>query len=430
MKNILLVINALLLFNISSAQTLTLPEAIELGLKNRSELKTQALQLQLDQQQDAKIKASWLPQVSASGDLRYNAILQKSVLPIGEFGLPGISPDATTTVAFGVPFNTSVGLDATQKIFDPNKNIDKKINANIVENQLIILEKQKKDIRYAITEAYYNVLLQKEKVKLAEEAVSRAQVNLENGQTRFKAGTALKNDIDRLSLDLSNTRLSARKAQQDYDFSLEQLKYQLNISKETKIEIAETVKTMAQSKAQSTITDITDNSAVRREQIAMLGNQLQAQKIMKRNAPTLSAYGNLSLLALNEEVYPYSYLGLRATMTLYDGKQARLAAADYDIRRQINQVNIEKLRSDLDFEIRAAQKTLEQAQLDLEESEKNIALARQVYATDLFRLEKGNIVVSDLKNSEFTLQTTENNYIVAAYNYLMAALKIEQVLEK
>lgn len=109
----------LLLFHISSAQTLTLPEAIELGLKNRSELKTQALQLQLDQEQDAKIKTSWLPQVSASGDLRYYAILQKSVLPIGEFGLPGISPDATTTVAFGVPFNTSVGIDASQKIFDP-----------------------------------------------------------------------------------------------------------------------------------------------------------------------------------------------------------------------------------------------------------------------------------------------------------------------
>jgi outer membrane protein TolC len=273
-------------------------------------------------------------------------------------------------------------------------------------------------------------LLQKEKVKLAEESVSRAQVNLENGQTRLKAGTALKNDIDRLSLDLSNTRLSARKAQQDYDFSLEQLKYQLNISKDTKIEIAETVKTMIQAKVPSAIPATTDNSAVRREQIAMLSNQLQAQKIMKRNAPTLSAYGNLSLLALNEEVYPYSYLGLRATMTLYDGKQARLAAADYDIRRQINQVNIEKLRSDLDFEIRAAQKTLEQTQLDLEESEKNIALARQVYATDLFRLEKGNIVVSDLKNSEFTLQTTENNYIVAAYNYLMAGLKLAQVLEK
>lgn len=430
MKNILLVINALLLFNVTSAQTLTLQEAIELGLKNRSELKTQNLQLQLDQQQDAKIKASWLPQLSAAGDLRYNAILQKSVLPIGEFGIPGISQDATTTVAFGVPFNTSVGLDATQKIFDPNKNIDKKINANVVENQLIVLEKQKKDIQYAITEAFYNVLLQKEKVKLSEEAVSRAQVNLENGQTRLKAGTALKNDVDRLSLDLSNTRLSARKAKQDYDFSLEQLKYQLNISKDTTIEITETVKSMIQANTPSAIAATTDNSAVRKEQIAMTGNQLQAQKIMKRNAPTLSAYGNLSLLALNEEVYPFSYVGLRATMTLYDGKQAKLAAADYDIRRQINQVNIEKLRSDLDFEIRAAQKTLEQAQLDLEESEKNIALARQVYTTDLFRLEKGNIVVNDLKNSEFTLQTTENNYIVAAYNYLMAALKLTQVMEE
>lgn len=317
-----------------------------------------------------------------------------------------------------------------RKYSTPLKNIDKKINANLVENQLTVPEKQRKDIRYAITEAYYNVLLQKEKVKLAEEAVSRAQVNLENGQTKLNAGTALKNDVDRLSLDLSNMRLAARKAQQDYDFSLEQLKYQMSIGKDASIEITETVKTMIPAKTPPAIAATTDNSLLRREQIAMLGNQLQAEKIMKRNAPVLSAYGNLSLLALNEKVYPYSYIGLRATMTLYDGKQAKLAAADYNIRRQINQVNIEKLCSDLDFEIRAAQKTLAQAQLDLEESEKNIALARQVYATDLFRLEKGNIVLSDLKNSEFTLQTTENNYIVAVYNLLMAGLKLAQVLEE
>lgn len=428
MKNILLIINTLLLFHITAAQPLTLPEAIELGLKNRQELKTQSQQLQIDQQQDAKIKAAWLPQVSAAGDLRYNAILQKSVLPIGEFGIPGIASDATTTVAFGVPFNTSVGVDATQKIYDPNKKVDRQINANAIENQLNTIEKQKKDIKYAITEAYYNVLFQKEKVNLAEAAVRRAEVNLENGQTRLKAGTALKNDIDRLSLDLSNARLTARKAQQDFDFAIEQLKYQMNVGQDVKIEIAETIKTMISSN--KTVTTVEENSAIRSERIALAGNQLQAEKIMKRNAPTVSAYGNLSLLALNEKVYPYSYLGIRATMPLYDGRQAKLAAEDYQLRSQINQSNIEKLRSDLVFEIRSAQKTLDQAQLDLEESEKSIALAKQIYATDQFRLEKGNIVVNDLKNSEYTLQTTENNYLVAAYNVLVASLKLEKVLEQ
>lgn len=430
MKNLFLFACSLVLLNTAAAQSLSLPQAIETGLKNRSELKAQTLQLQIEQQQNAKIRAAYLPQLSASGDFRYNAILQKNVLPIGKFGIPGVSPDATTTVAFGVPFNTAVSLDATQKIFDPNTHIDRELNETAVESQRVTIEKQIKDIRYAITEAFYNVLFQKENVRLAQEALARAQVNLESGQTRLQAGTALKNDVDRLSLDLSNARLSARKAQQDYDFSLEQLKYQMNVNKDTQTEVAETLKSMMLAKSAYKIPDAPENSSIRTEQIALKNNLLQAKKTLKRNAPVLSAYGNLSLLALNDEVYPFSYLGLRATMTLYDGKQAKLSAADYDLRRQINELNIEKLRDRLDFDIRSAQKALEQAQLDLEESEKNVALAKQLYATDQFRLEKGSITANDLKNAEFTLQTAENNYLVAAYNLLMAALKLEQVLEE
>jgi outer membrane protein TolC len=414
----------------ASSQGLSLQEAIETGWKNRTELKTRTLQVQLERQQDDKIRASWLPQVNASADFRYNAILQKSVLPLGEFGIPGIAPDVTSTVAFGVPFTSTAGLEATQKIIDPVSSIDKKIHANSVEAQLNALEKQKKEIRYAITEAYYFVLYQKERLQLANDAVQRAQVNLENGQTRLQAGTALKSDTDRLLLDLSNTQLSARKARQDYDFSIEQLKHQMNVDKDATITIDETIKTMLKNMSPPSIPQTLVNSAIRDEQIAMRGNQWQAKKSLKRYIPTVSAYGNLSLLALNEAIYPFSYIGLRAFVPLYDGKLAKKEAADYQLKQQINLLTMEKLQTELDFEIRSAQKALEQARMDLEESEKNITLARQLYATDQFRLEKGNIVASDLKNAEFTLLSSENNYMAAAYTYLITALKLKKLIEE
>jgi outer membrane protein TolC len=121
-------------------------------------------------------------------------------------------------------------------------------------------------------------------------------------------------------------------------------------------------------------------------------------------------------------------LGLRASITLFGGQQAKFSAQDYQIRSQMNQVNIEKYRLDLDFEIRSVKKSMEYAQLDLEESEKNITLAKHVYANDQFRFEKGNIVLSELKNSEFTLLTAESNYLITAYNYLLTMLKLEKLL--
>jgi hypothetical protein len=428
MKKIFPLLLTLASFQASFAQNLTLEGAIELGLKNRYELQSAYMQLKIDQQQNKKINASWLPQVTANGDFRYNSILQKSVLPIGDFGIPGISPGTTSTVAFGVPYNTTIGLDAQQKLLDLTKKIDRKINNNSVENQLLTIEIQKTNVRNDISEAYFNVLYQKEKIKLAQEAVVRAQTNLENGQTRLKAGTALTNDIERLALDLSNQRLASRKAKQDYEFSMDQLKFRMNVNQDTTLEISESLQSLVQKKAPSSVPPHSNNNTIRKEEIARLGNQLQAKKMLKRNAPTLSAYGNISLLALNEDVYPFSYLGLRTSVTLFGGQQAKFSAQDYQIRSQMNQVNIEKYRLDLDFEIRSVKKSMEYAQLDLEESEKNITLAKHVYANDQFRFEKGNIVLSELKNSEFTLLTAENNYLITTYNYLLTMLKLEKLL--
>ena len=82
------IISIILSFQIagSFAQKLNLNEAIQKGLENRIELKVQNLNIQIASNENEKIKARWLPQVSASGDVRWNTQLQTTVLP---FALPG-----------------------------------------------------------------------------------------------------------------------------------------------------------------------------------------------------------------------------------------------------------------------------------------------------------------------------------------------------
>jgi outer membrane protein len=429
MKKIFLTLYNSLFISILFAQNLSLPEAIEQGMSNRWELKAQNLQLKIDQNENAKIDAAWQPQLNASGDIRYNAILQKSVIPIGKFGLPNTASDATSTVAFGVPFTASLGVEATQKLYDANKAIDKKVNANRAEYQANNIEHQKNEARYAIAEAYYSAIFQKEKINFATQALARANGNLETTETRLKLGIALKNDVDKLILEVSNAQLTARKAQQDYEFALTQLKYQMQIPQSTKIDLSEKIQSLLSAIIpENTAAPLTN--AIKAEEIARSGNDLQIEKLTKSNSPKVSAYGNFSLLALNTNISPYSYLGVRATMPLYDGKLAKITIEDYKIRQQINQINIDKLKSDIDFQIQSAQKAIEQAQLDLEASKKNITLAQQIYETDKFRLAQGNILPNDLKNSEYALQNAENNYLTIAYNVLVANLRLKKLIEK
>lgn len=286
------------------------------------------------------------------------------------------------------------------------------------------------EIRFAITEAYFSSLFQVEKLKIAQQNIERVKSNLEYIKTRFSLGVALKNDLDKQQLELSNAELSLRKAQQDYDFSLVVLKYQMQIDPESPIEINEKISNFSGKTEAIIPNNSTQNiTDLQLEKNSMLLNQLQAEKISKWNKPTVSAYGNVSVLALNENISPFSYVGVRASLPIYDGKQAKLSAEEYKIRQQINQLNVQKITADLDFKVKNAQKNLKQAQFDLEETQKNIALAKQIYDTDLFRFEQGNIVQSEVKNSAYNLNVAENNYLTALYNVLLVQLELKKISE-
>jgi len=165
-------------------------------------------------------------------------------------------------------------------------------------------------------------------------------------------------------------------------------------------------------------------------------NGLNAQKQRAKNWPTLAAYGNYSVLQLADQFnpfqsgtwFPFNYVGLRLNVPIFDGGQARLAAKDYRIRQQINRNTVEKFRAEFDYEAKSAFKQMTQARLDIGETQKNVALAQQILATDQLRFDKGTLTLSDLKNAEFSLQNAENNYLTSVYNFLVALVRYKKAV--
>ncbi len=412
------------------AQSLTLEEAVTQGLRNRPELKAQLVQLQIAEGENAKIRAQWLPQISGNADLRWNTELQTSVLPIGQFGLPGVATDATREIQMGVPFNTSLGVQADQKIFDANRKIDRKINAAQLETQQTGLDQQTRDIRYAITEAYYAAVFGREKLDLARQTLERAELSLRIAENQLQAGAALKNDVDRLALDVSNARFSLQKAGQDYALAIQQLQYRMGTTPDGRVQLTENI-TQFLADTAALENRIESRPEILSENLALRINALNRDKQLARRLPTVSAYGNFTFLQLSEDFnpvasgtwFPYSFIGVKASVPIFDGRQARLNAREFELRQQVNRLNLEKLRADFWFEAVTQANAMEQARLDVLEARKNIDLARQIFETDRFRFEQGVIKSIDLKNSEYALQTAERNYLDAVYAFLVARLK-------
>src|SRR5690606_41258965 len=81
-----------------------------------SELSTLSLHdaLPICEHQIAEVRSRALPQINATGNLMYNAILQESALPGEFFGQPG----TTILVPFGQKWMAIGGVNLTQNLFD------------------------------------------------------------------------------------------------------------------------------------------------------------------------------------------------------------------------------------------------------------------------------------------------------------------------
>ncbi|MBK8556351.1 MAG: TolC family protein [Lewinellaceae bacterium] len=429
MKGLFLCIATLFLACSVGAQTvkMSLQEALAEGVSNRLEMKARQLEIQIAQGADAKLRAGWMPQVQGNVDVRYNTQLQKSVLPIGEFGIPGTPSDATKTVAFGVPFQSLVGIDVSQKIYDPARATDKRLNLAQIGVQGAFLEQDVLGVKAQIAAAYYNLLLEQENLQLAVAALDRRQTQFNTAAVRFQNGALLQDDLDRTALDLSSARLQQKQATQNVLLAQSQLAYRLQLPAGETITPADSlVGLLDRIQVRNAAANAIERPEITAEKLQRDINGLNAAREKMALRPQVSAYGNVSLLGLDDQFSTFNYVGLRVKAPLYDGRLARLNADEFRLRQQINDVNISRLEADIAWAVQSARVKVEQALENLQESQQNLATARQLLRTAQNRYDNGALVPADLKDSEYSLQEAENRYRSAVYQVLSADLEYRQ----
>lgn len=430
MKYIAFACWSLLLFQTARAQDapgLSLEEAFQRARVNRQELQAQNLQISIAESANEKVRAQWLPTLDASADLRWNTLLQSNVLPIGAFGIPGVPPDATRAVRFGTPFNNALSVQATQKIVDANSRIDRQINDNETERQRNEARRRESDARFEVAAAYYNARWQQERLRFATQAESRAQILLDEANVRLQNGAILQNDRDRLLLDLQNAQRAQKKAAADLALARKNLNYQMRAPEDAQWTLSETLE---QLQTALPTPQINNRPEILAENLAATDLELRGRKQLARLRPSVDAYGNVSLLQLHDQPnpfaadtwFPFHYVGIRATVPIYDGRLTRLEAREFARRAEINRLNAQKLQADFSYQTEQFKIAVQQAELDMTQAKESLELAKQIYETDALRFEQGATLITTLRDSAFARQQAENDYLAAAYSWLVAAL--------
>ncbi|WP_018342308.1 TolC family protein [Cytophaga aurantiaca] len=414
---------------------LSLKQAIDLGLAQRFDIKNQELAVQISESNRQKTLSKNLPQVNASIDFRYNAVLATNLLP------PGFNNNGSneyTPIKFGTPYNTLTSITATQNIFNATVSGDKLVNAAQQEYDQVSLEKYKIDAKSAITQAYYQVLLNQEQIKLSAENVKTAETIVKKGESEYANGTLLKTDLSRYQLDLANAKNNLQTANQNYENSLLVLKTQLIVPIESNLVLTDSLENLINSSEQAANSQVNPEQRYeyRMESSLLRINEIQAKKINRSYLPSVYLYGNASIQNQNDKItlfntntwYPYAYVGIHADIPIFDGFEKSRNIAGYKLRSLQNKNTLEKLKYDIQSETVNTRNQLATAYRQYQNAKENYALAQSIMTLDQDRYNQGTLTAAALKNTEYSLQNAQNNYLTSIYNVLVAQMNYKKAL--
>lgn len=417
-----------------SSISLNLKQALDLGLAQRFDIKNQELAIQISESNRLQTLSKNLPQVNASIDFRYNAILATNLLP------PGSINNSTeyTPVKFGTPYNTLTSITATQNLFNATVAGDKLTNNAQKEYDIISLEKYKIDAKTAITQAYYQVLLNQEQIKLTTDNVKTAEAILKQGESEFRNGTLLKTDLSRYKLDVANAQTQLISAIQNYDNSMLSLKTALVIPFSTTVTLTDSLENLISNANQNPSKKINTEQRYeyKMESSLLRLNEIQRKRINRSYLPSVYLYGNASVQNQNKELtlfntntwYPFVYVGVHADIPIFDGFQKSRNVAGYKLKSLQNKNNLAKLNYEIESETINTRNQLSTSYSQYQQSKENYELAQSIMKLDQDRYTQGTLTASALKNTEYSMQNAQNNYLTSIYNVLVAQLNYKKAL--
>ncbi len=428
-----------LLFSTSAfaqqTQTITLKDAVEYALQNKSEAKKAKLAIENSEYLIQEARAGALPNLSANGSITYNPILQETAIP--RDGFPGMPPsdEPFLILAMGQKWNSLAGVTLTQNIFDQTVFTGLKaakttrefyqINAQLTEEQVI----------ERVATAYYNVFVQKEQL----ETIDSSYVNIEKTRniikSLFDSGLAREIDLDRVEVQLTNIKTTRQQLVNAVQLLENSLKFYMGMPIAQPIRLAdEDFEVEAMLLADEIDVENRTELKILKKQEELLVLQKDARKAAYY--PTLSLSASYNYMGqgdkfpigsgLEDGVYwsDFASIGLNLHIPIFSGfaTKARVSQADVELRSLQEDINDTKLGLDLEYQ--NAKSQIENNMIAIENQQQNVELAQKVVDNTQNNYLQGLTTLTDLLEAQNTLVDARNNYSNAVLQFKLAEVQL------
>lgn len=441
-KHLFTLLVFLLSFSAIQAQEvaqLTLNESILYAIENNYVTKNARLETLVSKATVKETTALGLPQITGSFNLDYNPKIPVVFLPNQPpFGDPS-NPSDVIPARFGVSYSSGLGVNLTQMIFDGSFFIGLRAAKTLTQLTDFDLVKAENDVIENVKKAYFGVLVNQERIRLAESNLARIDTLLKETKALNEAGFAEKIDVSRIQVQRNNTYTQVERSRTAWEISKELLKIQMGMPLTIDILITETLQEL---NPREDLNQLLADEGESRIELDQLNTQIELQQYdLKYNTsqymPTIdlngymrrSGAGNeLNTVFSSENWFGSSLLGVSMNIPIFDGlsKSARIQKNRYTISQLENQRFY--LNDSFKNEIFTAKTSLKNDLNILDVQRENLALAQEVFEIARIKYQEGVGSNLEVVDADGALIEAEINYLAALYDGLISKVNLEKAL--
>lgn len=414
----------------SESFSFSLQQAIEYALQHQATTKNAALDVEIAQKKINELIGVGLPNITGSADINKFIEIPTSFVPAEFFGG---QPGEYAPVQFGQPYSSSVGLSASQLVFDGSYLVGLQASRTYAELSKKNLEQSKIETSANVSKAYYSVLVNRERHDLLVANVQRIKKLKDDTKAMYDNGFIEKIDNDRIVLTYNNIVVEEQKVKRFLTISENLLKFQMGMDLNANLELADKLATI---KMDETLPGEEKADASRRIEYSIMQTNKRLQELdLKRTRfeylPSLVAFGSVSANASRNEFdifdtdkrwYPTAVIGAKLSVPIFDGlqKSARIGQSKLTLQKIDN--GFKSLEQGINLEVQNSRTQLLNNIEMLKTQRENKDLATEVARVSKIKYDQGVGSNLEVINAETSLKEAETNYYSSLYDVLISKI--------
>lgn len=444
MKNKLILIfslfHSIIIFSQENILSFSLQEAINYAIENNRTSKMAALDIKAAEKQKWETTTIGLPQISASIDYNNWLKQQVSLIPAEFFGG---NTGEFAEVTFGTKQTMNGTVKLEQLIFDGSYLVGLQSAKVFLEISKNAKEKTNLEVRKAVINAYGNVLLAEESVKILERNITVLKKNLHEITKIYENGLGDEESVEQLQITLSGVESNLKNTSRLKTLAYQMLNITLGTDLNANTILTDNLETLTAQhivlellNAEDNIENTIDYKISKNDEKA---KTLLVKLEQSKALPTLRGFVNAGYSGNNEDFhflkhdqkwFGSSLLGVSMNIPIFSSGGRSAATQRAKINLEKAKETLTETEQKLKLQIASAKSDYQFAIEDYDNKKQNLNLAERIEQKNQTKFFEGITTSFELRQAQTQLYTAQQEFLQAMLDVVNKKAALETVLNQ